>query len=215
MSKPSDERDTSKTDVARQKRLGDQFEIAKKIYAAHSLHSNAPAWGLDWEKINDFLEDGLIQFQAAGGDAQTGTNALGGRGPHLRGENGDIFDYGIGRLLAETSARQAPSLYPRNETEKPSQSAHRKSTMHQWKGEIWKAASVSGEVDELRDVRRADGGRIEGATWDAMQPGDQINLVLLEEGAIPTGEVVKGAFKELRERFPEWHLAGWFDGFTD
>ncbi|WP_175762283.1 hypothetical protein [Burkholderia anthina] len=35
------------------------------------------------------------------GIARTGTGPLGDRGPNLCGENGDAFDYGIGRLLAE------------------------------------------------------------------------------------------------------------------
>ncbi|KVF26442.1 hypothetical protein [Burkholderia vietnamiensis] len=101
MSKMSDEGDISKTDVARQRRLADQFEIAKKIYAAHSLIGNAPHWGLDREKIMAFLDNALAQFQAAGGVARTGTDVFGERGPNLCGENGDVFDYGVGRLLAE------------------------------------------------------------------------------------------------------------------
>jgi hypothetical protein len=99
MSKFSDE---GQPDVAQRKRLSDQFEIAKKIYAAHSLLNNAPHWGLDPEKIQRFVNDALIQFQAAGGVTHTGTNVFGDSGPHLRGENGDVFDYGVGRLLAES-----------------------------------------------------------------------------------------------------------------
>ena len=101
MSKMSDEEDVSKIDVARQGRLADQFEIAKQIYAAHSLFGNALFWGLDRKKIVAFLENALAQFQAAGGVARTGTDVFGERGPNLCGENGDVFEYGIGRLLAE------------------------------------------------------------------------------------------------------------------
>jgi hypothetical protein len=101
MSKMSNEGDIPKTDVAQRSRLADQFEIAKKIYAAHSLLGNAQYWGLDRTKIIAFLEDALVQFQDAGGIARTGTGPLGDRGPNLCGESGDVFDYGIGRLLAE------------------------------------------------------------------------------------------------------------------
>ena len=101
MTKTNDEGQTTKADVAQQRRLYDQFELAKKIYAAHSLLRNAAHWALDQQKIENFLKVASAEFRAVGGIAQTGTNSLGEHGPMLSGENGDVFDYAIGRLLAE------------------------------------------------------------------------------------------------------------------
>ncbi|KLU20512.1 hypothetical protein EOS_41140 [Caballeronia mineralivorans PML1(12)] len=84
--------------------------------------------------------------------------------------------------------------------------------MHQWQGKVWIPPSAD---LELRNVRRADGELIDSVTWETLRPRDQISLVLLDESAGPTGEVVNGAFEEMRRRFPEWHLAGWHDRLMD
>lgn len=87
------------TVAAIRERISKQFESAKKLYAAQSLLGKAPP--LDHEKIVSFLSRVLLEFQAAGGKAKTGTNTFGERGPMLFYENGEIISYDIGRLLAE------------------------------------------------------------------------------------------------------------------
>lgn len=98
MSKQADASEQMKND-AQQLRMYEQFEIAKKLYAAHHLLVTIPS--LSREKIVAFLNEALIEFQTAGGDVQVGTDVFGLRGPILRCENGDVLLYEIGRLLAE------------------------------------------------------------------------------------------------------------------
>jgi hypothetical protein len=82
-----------------QDRISKQFEIAKKLYAAHRLMINAPL--LDRQKIMTFLEQTKFDFETAGGIAATGTDVFGGSGPILSCENGDEVPYEAGTLLAE------------------------------------------------------------------------------------------------------------------
>jgi hypothetical protein len=89
----------NEVEQASQRRMADQWEIGKKLYAAHSLLVSAPP--LDRQKIVSFLNQALLEFMAAGGHAQTGTDVFGERGPVLSCENGDIIPYEAGRVLGE------------------------------------------------------------------------------------------------------------------
>jgi hypothetical protein len=84
---------------AKERRLYFQFEIAKRLYAAHRLLVNAPP--LDRQKIVVFLQQALADFQEIGGVAKTGTDVFGESGPVLYCENGDLVPYDAGRMLAE------------------------------------------------------------------------------------------------------------------
>ncbi|WP_176060219.1 hypothetical protein [Paraburkholderia sp. BCC1876] len=98
MSKQTDEGGQMEREAQRL-RLYEQFEIAKKLYAVHSLLPKTPP--LNREKIIAFLDGAVAQFQAAGGVVQVGTNVLGEQGPILRCENGDVLRYEIGRELVD------------------------------------------------------------------------------------------------------------------
>jgi hypothetical protein len=91
--------DHPKNDSAQQRRLYEQFEFAKQIYAAHRLLVNVPP--LDGQKIGAFIHERLAGFTAAGGEARIGINSQGEEGPDLRNENGGILNYDIGEGLAQ------------------------------------------------------------------------------------------------------------------
>jgi len=57
--------DHPKNDSAQQRRLYEQFEFAKQIYAAHRLLVNVPP--LDGQKIGAFIHERLAGFTAARG----------------------------------------------------------------------------------------------------------------------------------------------------
>lgn len=80
-------------------RLYSQWEIAKTLYAAHRLLVNAPP--LNQDKIVAFLRQALIDFSNAGGNAQSGVDTFGQRGPVLFCEDGTEVPYDAGRMLTE------------------------------------------------------------------------------------------------------------------
>ena len=99
MSNQDDTKKSKEEEQAQQGRMYLQFEAAKRLYAAHRLLVNAPP--LNGEKIVNFLNQTLMEFKAAGGDAKTGTDGFGERGPVLALENGDVISYEAGRMLAQ------------------------------------------------------------------------------------------------------------------
>lgn len=80
-------------------RIDFQWEVAKKLYAAHLLLGKAPP--LNREKIVNFMRQALIDFEKAGGNVQTDTDIFGQCVPDLRCENGLRVPYEAGRFLAD------------------------------------------------------------------------------------------------------------------
>lgn len=99
MSKQSNESTNQQASAEQEVRLSSQWEIAKKLYAAHRLLVNSPP--LSRTKIVAFLQQTFDDFKRAGGNVQTGTDIFGQVGPVLRCENGTEVPYDAGRMLAD------------------------------------------------------------------------------------------------------------------